>query len=208
MPATPASPGDLELLEGWRDGDKKAGDELFVRHFESIYRFFAGKVDAEAVEDLVQNTFLACVEGKDSFRGEASFRTYLFAVARRLLYRRYRDRHKTDRLDFGVTSLHDLGPSPTAAVHAKQEQRLLLEALRRIPVDLQIALELHYWERLSGPDMAVALDIPEGTVRSRLRRAREALDAQLEALADSAEILAATTSDLDRWAASLQRLFS
>lgn len=198
---------DLELLERWRGGDKTAGDELFVRHFDGIFRFFASKMSGDAVEDLVQSTFLACVEGKDAFRGDASFRTYLFAVARKLLYRRYRDRKKTDALDFGVTSLHDLGPSPTAALHAEQEQRLLLEALRRIPLDLQIALELHYWERLSGPDIAVVLDVPEGTVRSRLRRAREALQVQLQALADSAELLAATTSDLDRWADSLRRLF-
>lgn len=204
MSAIPDSRSDLDLLERWRAGDKSAGDELFGRHFDSIYRFFASKVRPEDVEDLVQNTFLACVESREAFRGDASSRTYLFAIARRLLYRTYRDRAKTDRLDFGVTSLHDLGPSPTAAIHDRQEQRLLLEALRRIPLDLQIALELHYWEKLSGPDMAVALDIPEGTVRSRLRRARTALEAQLEALAESAEILAATTGDLDRWAASIR----
>ena len=65
----------------------------------------------------------------------------------------------------------------TASAEAAQheEQRLLLEALRRIPLDLQIAIELHYWEGMSGPDLAQVLDIPEGTVRSRLRRAREPL---------------------------------
>ena len=197
---------DEALLDSWRAGDRRAGDALFLRHFDAIYRFFAGKVGGEAVEDLVQATFLACVEGKESFRGEASFRTYLFAVARRLLYRRFRSRYRDDKLDFAVTSLRDLGPSPSAALGARQEQRLLLEALRRIPLDLQIALELHYLDKLSGPEIAVVLEIPEGTVRSRIRRAREALVAELEALATSTELLAATTADLDRWAESLKAL--
>jgi len=196
---------DFELLEAWRKGDRKAGDELFVRHFDSLYRFFARKVGGE-VEDLVQKTFLACVEGQDSFRQQSSFRTYLFAIARNLLYRYWRTRSRSGEVDFTVKSLQDLGPTPSIAVKAKQEQRLLLEGLRRIPVDLQIALELHYWEGMSGPDIAIVLDIPEGTVRSRLRRAREVLEQKLAEVAESPEQLRATTCNLDRWAESLKDL--
>ena len=49
---------DFELLEAWREGDQRAGKELFARHFDSIYRFFRSKVD-DAAEDLTQQTFLA-----------------------------------------------------------------------------------------------------------------------------------------------------
>ena len=191
---------DVALLEAWRGGDRKAGDNLFTRHFDSIYRFFASKIRGD-VEDLVQSTFLACVEGQQVFRGEASFRTYLFAIAKRLLYRRLRSNRRQPKLDFTITSLQQLGPSPSAAFGARQEQRLLLEGLRRIPIEMQVALELHYWEQLTGPQIAEVLEIPEGTVRSRLRRAREALVAQLEQLASSPEQLHSTLGNLDRWAA-------
>lgn len=193
----------MELLEAWRKGDRKAGDELFVRHFDSVYRFFARKISGE-VEDLVQKTFLACVEGQEVFRAQSSFRTYLFAIARNLLYRHWRSRSRSGEVDFSVKSLQDLGPTPSVAVKAHQEQRLLLEGLRRIPLDLQIALELHYWEGMSGPDIALVLDVPEGTVRSRLRRGREMLVEKLAEVAESAEQLRSTTCNLDRWAASLK----
>jgi RNA polymerase sigma-70 factor (ECF subfamily) len=196
---------DFELLKAWREGDRQAGDELFMRHFDSLYRFFARKVTGD-VEDLVQKTFLACVEGQETFRQDASFRTFLFAIARNLLYRYWRSRSRSGEVDFTVTSLQDLGPSPSLAIKARQEQRLLLEGLRRIPLDLQIALELHYWEGMSGPDIAVVLDVPEGTVRSRLRRGREVLIEKIGELAQSAEVLQATTCNLDRWAESLKDL--
>jgi RNA polymerase sigma factor (sigma-70 family) len=196
---------DLELLDAWRRGDRQAGDELFVRHFDSVYRFFGGKVGADA-EDLVQATFLACVEGQERFRQEAGFRTYLLAIARNLLYRHWRSRSRSGPPDFSVTSLQDLGPSPSTLMHARSEQRLVLEGLRRIPIDLQLALELHYWERMSGPEIALVLDLPEGTVRSRLRRAREALLEKLGELAQTPGELASTTSNLDDWATSLAEL--
>ena len=80
----------------------------------------------------------------------------------------------------------------------------MLHALRAIPIDLQIALELFYWEKLSAPELAEVLEIPEGTVRSRLRRAREALEQRLRALESSPERLASTLSNLEGWALSLR----
>jgi RNA polymerase sigma-70 factor (ECF subfamily) len=199
------SASDEELVESWRAGDRSAGDQLFVRHFDSVFRFFAGKIHGD-VEDLVQTTFMACVEGKEAYRGESSFRTYMFAVARRLLYRHWRTRSRRPQIDFAVTSLEDLGPSPSAAVRGREEQRLLLEALRRIPLQQQIALELHYWEQLSGKEIALVLDIPEGTVRSRLRLARAALEEQLCKLGSDPELLESTLGNLERWAESFRQL--
>jgi RNA polymerase sigma-70 factor (ECF subfamily) len=192
---------DYDLLDAWRAGDAQAGTRLFERHFDSIYRFLRSKTAGDP-SDLVQGVFLACVEGRDSFRGEASFRTYLYAVAKKQLYKHYRDRKPG--ADFGVTSLADFGPTPSRLVDQRADDRLLLEALRAIPLELQIALELHYWEQMPGPEIARVLDLAEGTVRSRLRRAKEALEAKLKELGKSQRELETTLANLESWAAGVR----
>jgi len=194
---------DEELLDAWRDGDAAAGSELFERHFDALYRFLRGKAEG-AVEDLVQQTFLACVKRRDALRSGASFRIYLFTVARHELFEHWRQKQRrAGDVDVGEISLADLATSPSGVVARAAEHKLLLRALRAIPLDLQIALELHYWEGLSGPDLADVLGIPEGTVRSRLRRAREALEEAMTELAEDPGVLTSTRSDLDQWAQSL-----
>jgi len=190
---------DIELLESWRAGDRRAGDELLGRHIEPLYRFFAYKVGSDA-SDLIQETMAACIDARDRFRGDASFRTYLFQIARNKLSMYWRKAKRAPDIDFGVSSLDDLGPSPATVLAKKREERLLLEALRRIPVDLQIAIELHYWEGLTTAELGTVLDIPQGTAKSRLRRAREQLEAQLRELAESPAELASTLDDLEHWA--------
>ncbi len=173
---------DLELYRSWKDGNERAGSELFSRHFDSIYRFFRHKV-GDAAEDLTQQTFLACVQASPGFRGDSSFRTYLFTAARSKLYTHLdRRRRKDDPVDFGVTSLHAMGTSPSGHVARVEEERVLHEALHRLPLELQIALELFHFEGLRGPEIARVLEIPEGTVRSRLRRGLAALREQVETL--------------------------
>lgn len=195
----PDDTSDTELLDRWRTGDARAGDALFARHFDALYRFFDRKAAVDA-EDLIQRTLTACVEARDRFRGEASFRTFLFAIARHQLMADWRNRRREPGLDFGVTSLQDLAPTPSQELRDKQERRLLLTALRRIPLDLQIAIELIYWENLTAPEVAAILEIPEGTVRSRIRRAREALADALAKLGESHSTITTTLGDLDRWA--------
>lgn len=194
--------GDRDLLDAWRAGDRDAGSRLFDRHFDSLYRFFATKL-SDGIEDAIQAVFLACVEGRDRFRNDASFRTFLLAIARNQLYARYRHQRRDAVLDFSVTSLVDCGPSPASVIVKHREHRLLLEALRSIPLDLQIAIELHYWEGLSGRELADALEIPEGTVRSRLRRGVEALQARIAELASSPELSRSTIENFEHWIATL-----
>jgi RNA polymerase sigma-70 factor (ECF subfamily) len=176
---------DFELLTQWRDGDKTAGNDLFQRHFESVRRFFRNKVDLKDAEDLIQRTFLACVEAVPKFRGDSSFRTYLFTIARRELChyirRKTRDAARNEP-DLTVTSIMDLGISPSVAAVVEQERAIIAEAMRRIPVDFQITLELYYWEQLKGPELAEVLGIAPATVRTRLHRAREALREMLQKL--------------------------
>jgi RNA polymerase sigma-70 factor (ECF subfamily) len=194
---------DLQLLAAWREGDREAGGELFERHIRSLYRFFSTKV-ANGIDDLIQVTLTACVANRDKIREGASFRAYLFAIASNELYDELRRRVRDRRFHPGVSSLCDLGPSPSSIVARNAQQKLLAKALPRIPLDLQITIELYYWEELSGPELAVALAIPEGTVRSRLRRAREALRDQMKQISTSPKTLQSTVDDLDTWASSLR----
>lgn len=195
---------DFELLEAWRGGDRSAGNELFDRHFDAVFRFFRNKV-SEGAEDLVQQTFLACVQSRDLFRGDSSFRTYLFTAARSKLYTHLdKRRREGENVDYGVTSCADLGVSPSGILANNEQQRLLLAALRLLPVDMQVALELYYFEQIRGPQLAEVLDVPEGTVRSRLRRGREILRERLEALAKNPGDVESTITDIEAWAKGLR----
>lgn len=195
---------DIELLDAWAGGDTTAGGELFERHLEALVRFFDYKVPAE-VDDLIQQTLMECVRGRQRFRGEGTFRAYLFGIARHVLYEHWRNTAKVPAIDFTVSSIADLSPSPVTSLVRRRERRLMLEALRSIPLELQIAVELHYWEGLSTSEIAVVLDIPQGTVKSRLRRARSQLRGALETLADSPQVLESTIETLEAWAARVEK---
>ncbi len=196
---------DLELVRAWQAGDAKAGGELFDRHFDVLYRFVASKI-GDAADDVVQQTFVACIRGGVGYRGESSFRAYLFAIAKHELYR-FVERQARDRpaCDPGELSLHDLQTSPSGAIARREDERLLLAALRRLPIEQYLVVELYYLERLRGQDLVAALGIPSGTVRSRLRLALARLRKEIEALAESPEALADTRSTIDRWVAALDR---
>ncbi|WAS95473.1 RNA polymerase sigma factor [Nannocystis punicea] len=196
---------DIELFRAWRAGERQAGSVLFARHFDSIYRFFRNKVDGE-VEDLVQRTFVACVEGRERFREESSFRTYLFAVAHNLLRDHLRRKKRAaEQLDLEEVSVVDLGASPLSFLAAHAEERVLLHALRRIPVASQIILELYFWEQMTGPEIGAFLGVIEDTARSRIRRAKLQLEAMIRTLEATPAELESTLSNLDGWAEAIRR---
>lgn len=185
MPPHKMPDDDNALLNRWREGDKASGDVLFRRHFRAVRRFFRNKINEDDVDDLIQRTFMGCVEGKDRFRGDASFRTYLFATARKQLYQFLRTRGRMMRkvdADLGVTSVAALGMTPSSVAAARQEHDILLRAFQRVPVEQQTILELSYWEDLSGPEIAAIFDISPVTARTRLFRARAALQEVIEGL--------------------------
>lgn len=197
-------PTDLELFEAWRTGDRAAGEALFERHFDSVLRMFRNKI-AEGADDLVQRTFLACLEHADRIRDAASFRSYLLTIARNELFMQLRRRVRVgNAFDPSMTSVQDIEPTPSQELAKREEQKLLLRALRCIPVDAQIILELTYWEAMSGPELAEVLGIPEGTVRSRQRRARRQVEEAMTALASNPATLEAVVSGFDSWAESLR----
>jgi RNA polymerase sigma factor (sigma-70 family) len=199
---------DFELLERWVAGDDAAARELVHRHFSAVFAFFRSKTSTD-VEDLVQETFAACVEGRDRFRRDATFRAYLFGIARNKILRYYRDRRELDTLsDVAESRLVDLDPTPSRVLAGKREERLLLEALRQLPIDHQVVIELYCWEELSGPEVAEVLGITEPAMRSRLHRAKRELRSLIERLASAPDLLQSTLANLDSWAASLRRAAS
>jgi len=198
---------DAQLLEAWRAGDAGAGTQLFRRNFPSVFRFFQTKVP-DAVEELVQRTFLACVEAGDRLDQVVSFRAYLLGIARNQLLRYFSEKHRTRRIEQGVAAVAEASSfdrtGPIDLMVKNDEQRLLLKGLRRLPLDLQIALELFYWERLAMHEIARIIDVPEGTVKSRLHRAKRLLKDLIEGLDASDALRESTVHRLESWARLLR----
>ncbi|MCH9683727.1 MAG: sigma-70 family RNA polymerase sigma factor [Deltaproteobacteria bacterium] len=190
---------DNALLRRWRDGDSAAGKQLFERHYSSVERFFHNKVSEPA--DLIQRTFLACVESPERYRGDSKFRTFLLGIAHRLVCNHFRDRiGPRNHASLESTSVEDMGQTPSEVLEGAEEERMLLTALRRLPLELQVVLELYYWERLTMSELAEVLDIPPGTVANRLRRSKQKVKVTLTELATSPQKLHSTLTRLDDWA--------
>ncbi|MCA9662440.1 MAG: sigma-70 family RNA polymerase sigma factor [Myxococcales bacterium] len=196
--------GDRELVEAYMAGDRGAGKQLVDRYYGRVLGFFRNKAPA-ASNDLAQRTFLGCFEALGRLRDRSRFRSFLFAVACNQLRKHYRGKRRDgDHLDFTHVSAADLDPSPSGVIAERQEQRLLLEGLRRIPLDYQIVLELVYWEEMTAADVAATLDLPLGTAKTRIRRGRQLLEHALAELGSAGDVLTATISDLEGWAAGLR----
>jgi RNA polymerase sigma-70 factor, ECF subfamily len=196
---------DADLLEAWRSGDGAAGNALFERHFVSVFRFFASKLGDVTAQDLTQRTFVAVVQSRDRVREGAKFRGFVLAVARNqlLMYLRARGRRGTD-VELETSCVDDLLPSPDSALAGDEQERLIVRALRRLPLDQQTLLELHYWEDLSTEEVGEILGIPRGTVKSRLFRARDDLRTVLATLGAGDRLGASSIEDLEQWVARIR----
>lgn len=195
-------PSDTDLLISWRNGDKRAGQILVKRKYLVLERFFLNKVSSN-VADLVQETLLACVKNHTRIEDDSKFSTYLFSIAYNVLRLHLRERYRQGgHVEFEEVCVSDLDPSPSQLLARRQQQRLLLEALRAIPIAHQVLLELFYWERMTSDEIAAALQMPSGTVRGRLRRARELLARAMKRLSNSTRPLHSTLTQLDDWAES------
>jgi len=196
--------GDAELIEAWQAGDRKAAAQLIERHYDGVVGFFRTKAGDHA-DDLVQRTFLRLSEGLPTFRGDGSFRAFLFGIAKNVLFEHIRSRVRDGKApDLSASSILDLQPGAATLLSLRAEQRLLVGALQRIPVELQLALELYYWEELSIDELATVLDVPPGTVKSRLHRARELLRETMETTPSTPEDEASLRAQLASWLAGVR----
>ena len=190
---------DSELVQSWRSGDPGAFEKLVRRHerrvFSLVYRMLGSREEAE---DVAQEAFLSLHRNGHRFRGEARFSTFVYRVAanaalnrrRTLGRRRAREEALVRRQDAG-DDLPAAPRDPEDAASGGEIQERVHAALGELPVDLRLAIVLYDIEGQSYSDIAQALRIPEGTVKSRIHRARTALRERLRSLARSNEGLEA-----------------
>lgn len=182
---------DDALVERARAGDHLAFGELVRRHQDAVYRVVrrTSRVDPARAEDLAQETFLRAYRALDRFRGQCSFAHWLFRIATNLTINRAttvaaRAERRTVSLEAPMRSLDReqpmevedrVGPAPEASLEREELRAALERALSRIPDEFRAAVVLRDVEGLDYEAIADVLDIPIGTVRSRLHRGREAL---------------------------------
>jgi RNA polymerase sigma-70 factor (ECF subfamily) len=164
---------DQDLLERWRGGDQVAGRDLFARYFDQLYRFFSNK--SPEPDEMVQSTFLAMVKSRDRFAGRSSFRTYVFAIARNVLYRQLRTIVRERDFDPAQSSIAEIATSIRSRLAREDDHRRLCDALRTLSVENQTLLELHYWEGMDADALAEVFEVENQTIRARLSRARAML---------------------------------
>jgi RNA polymerase sigma-70 factor (ECF subfamily) len=171
---------DSALLQRWCVGDRFAGNALLSRHFPALSRHLTHKAGADA-EDLVQRTLLACTESRHRLRGDSSFRTYMFAVARYELHRLFRQR--AQRRQHSESECDDLpGPDRTVidALLDAERHAAFERALHSLSEPDRLLLEQFYIEGCNSHELASLLSIKSGSVRARLHRARAAVKQELD----------------------------
>jgi RNA polymerase sigma factor (sigma-70 family) len=194
----PTMESDLDVVVRWRSGDQVAGKDLFGRYFDQLHRFFSNKCSEP--DEMVQSTFMALLKAREQFAGRSSFRTYLFTIARNVLYRHVKTLERDRMFDPAVSSIAQVSTTIGSKLARNQEHRMMCAALRTLPLDQQTILELHYWEDLEITTLAEIFECEAGAMRMRLLRARTALrEAMLADKAAPREALA-NLETLDTWA--------
>ncbi|HWY69101.1 MAG TPA: sigma-70 family RNA polymerase sigma factor [Terriglobales bacterium] len=167
----PATAGSDELLMlAFCRGSKEAFAELFSRYQQPLFGFFRRRLaDSAQAEELTQETFLAVLRASARYEPSALFRTYLYAIALKIL-RAYRRKAAFRATFLGVAGSRE--PVSEPATHAEVFLREAVGKLERL--DREVLL-LREFEQLSYAEIAEVLRLPVNTVRSRLFRARMAL---------------------------------
>lgn len=197
-------PTDDELVDRWLAGDEDARDQLLARHYSSMRRFFEAEIPS-AAPDLTQCTMIACVSAIHNFQRRSSFRTFLYAIARRqLAYHLRQESRRRPKASFDENNYERPSmTTPSRVVAGREEHRLLLYALSQLPQDQRIAFELFYWEAMSNREIAEVLDVKITTVTTRLARARRTIRERIMDMRPSAFVVRRVVDDLDTWMTSL-----
>jgi RNA polymerase sigma-70 factor (ECF subfamily) len=185
---------DQQLVERVQKGDQKAFDLLVLKYQQRIVnlvsRFVRNQADAL---DVTQDAFIKAYRALPNFRGESAFYTWMYriavntaknylAVQSRRPFGMEQDIAEIEQFE-GDNALKEYA-TPENLLLRDEIQETVVKAIEELPEDLRIAITLREVEGLSYEDIAVAMDCPIGTVRSRIFRAREAIDKQLKPLLD------------------------
>jgi RNA polymerase sigma-70 factor, ECF subfamily len=162
---------DQRFVEALQNGDRDSQRRLFERHYQQVYRLMYRMVGERHVDDLTQQVFLRVFQKISQFAGRSAFSTWLYRLATNeaLQFLRCYNRRTTQR--YAAEPVDDR-PSD----HGRLDDREMLEhALAELDPDLRAIFLLREVEQLSYYEIAMSLDIAEGTVASRLNRARRLL---------------------------------
>lgn len=183
---------DQQLVELVQRGDGKAFDLLVLKYQQRIVslvsRFVRNPADAL---DVTQDAFIKAYRALPNFRGESAFYTWLYRIAvntaKNYLVSQSR-RYANNEMDIsdieqfeGENALKDYS-TPENLLLRDEIEATVLKSIETLPEDLRVAITLREVEGLSYEDIAAAMDCPIGTVRSRIFRAREAIDKELKPL--------------------------
>lgn len=206
-PPTQLKEDTAHLLLSWQTGDAGSGKALYRNFGAAIKRYFRRRVSLiDDVADLVQETFLRCQT--TVYRRDGSVRSLLFGIAHNVFleYLRRRDRRGDERSydDLLEQPIADFIPDPEYVLGQKQELRLLMKAMRRLPQRYQLVLELSRWEGLTQSEIATLLSrpgtpIPASTIGRWKSEAVAALEAKMHELTTSSELRDATTMTIMTW---------
>jgi len=185
---------DEQLVARAQKGDKRAF-ELLVRKYQYKIVQLVGRMVGEAdAQDVAQETLIKAYRALPGFRGQSAFYTWLYRIgintAKNHLVSRARrpsnqDIDVADAELYGHTEhLSDMA-TPEAMLLSEEIKQEVVEAIQKLPVDLRQAITLRELEGLSYEEIALAMDCPIGTVRSRIFRAREAIDLVVRPLMDN-----------------------
>lgn len=179
---------DEQLVRRFQAGDRAAFADIVQRYQDRVYTLsLRWMADREVAEEVAQDVFIALYRSLDRFRGESRLSTWIFRVTvnhckNRKLYRRRRKVEQHEPLegtrqdeDAPVRQLPDDGPGTDRMVHMSEAEKILQEALERLDESHRTILVLRDVEDLSYEEIADILDLPKGTVKSRLHRARAEL---------------------------------
>jgi RNA polymerase sigma-70 factor (ECF subfamily) len=197
--SVPTDGADLLLVERTLAGDKHAFELLVIKYQRRIERLIGRMVrDVDLVEDIAQDTFIRAYRALHQFRGDAQFYTWLYRIAvntaKKALMGMKNDPTVPDASfrssgEDDETSGHGIEPTtdetPESVLAAKEIGLAVNAAMEGLPVDLRQALTLREIEGLSYEEIAVLMQCPIGTVRSRIFRAREAMSARIRPMLEN-----------------------
>ncbi|MDR9433562.1 MAG: RNA polymerase sigma factor RpoE [Spiribacter sp.] len=185
---------DKELVERVQAGDKRAFDVLVLKYQHKLVKLISRYVHdhAEAL-DVAQEAFIKAYRALPRFRGDSSFYTWLYRIgintAKNYLVSQGRrppdnDIDAQDAERYDIESRLKDHESPEALAQRDQVQETVMSAIDDLPEDLRTAIVLREFEGLTYDEIAQAMECPIGTVRSRIFRAREAIEKRLKPLLD------------------------
>jgi RNA polymerase sigma-70 factor, ECF subfamily len=171
----PESDADARLLEQYRAGDERAATELVERHAQALARFAVSLGERDEVEELVQDTFVRAFGALDSFRGESSFRTWLFTIERRLVLDRRRSAARHHARFQGGEVEAAVDHDALDAVVAEETESRLARALDRLSPLQREVFVLRVAEGRSYKEIAEIAGTTEGAARVHYHNAMRAM---------------------------------